>query len=512
MHTVHVRVNDAATGKPTPCRVRFTDAEGRYYAPFGRLAKFATGRNQEVGGNVLIGMKPHTYIDGTCEIRLPVGPIHVEINKGPEYTPQRLQVNVGPGKLALRFTVERWTNMRSEGWYSGDTRCHFLTPHAALLEAAAEDLAVANLLAVECQTPGPFARSFPAVPNLLAFSGQRPALESSGHLVVVNTRNVHPVLGSLGLLNCHRVVYPLRFGGPDGADDWTLADWCDQCHRKGGLVVWADPAHESAGFRYGEPLADLILGKVDVFEVDAFEDSPFDVLPDWYALLNIGLRVPLAGGSGKDNNGMVLGSMRTYARLSGQEFTYKNWIEAIRAGRTFVTNGPLLSFTVDGQEPGGAATVLPAGRPLRIRAEARGAVPFDRLELIADGKVVAETAASGSPASAVLETDLPVQASCWLAARCRGEHQLLHRPANQKVFAHTSPVYVQLEGRPFQPEAAAIPRFRAALDGMLRWVAEEARCENDAQRQRLADIFEAARQELLRRSVGGERRGVSPPV
>ena len=53
MHTVHVRVNDAATGKPTPCRVRFTDAEGRYYAPFGRLTEFATGRNEDVGGNVL---------------------------------------------------------------------------------------------------------------------------------------------------------------------------------------------------------------------------------------------------------------------------------------------------------------------------------------------------------------------------------------------------------------------------------------------------------------------------
>src|SRR5581483_9400265 len=81
MHTVHVRVNDAATGKPTPCRIRFTDAEGRYYAPFGRLTEFATGRNQEVGGNVLLGMKPHAYIDGTCEIRLPAGVLHVEIHK-----------------------------------------------------------------------------------------------------------------------------------------------------------------------------------------------------------------------------------------------------------------------------------------------------------------------------------------------------------------------------------------------------------------------------------------------
>src|SRR5262249_40703464 len=189
MHTVHVRVNDAATGKPTPCRVRFTDAEGRYHAPFGRLAEFATGRNQDVGGNVLVGLKPHAYIDGACEVRLPAGVIHVEIHKGPEYLPQRQEVRLAPGKLALRFTVQRWADLRQEGWSSGDTRCHYLTPHAALLEAGAEDLAVVNLLAEECRVRGPFGREHPAVPNLLAFSGQQPALAADGHLVTVNTHN-----------------------------------------------------------------------------------------------------------------------------------------------------------------------------------------------------------------------------------------------------------------------------------------------------------------------------------
>ena len=44
-----------------------------------------------------------------------------------------------------------------------------------------------------------------------------------------------------------------------------------------------------------------------------------------------------------ESNRVLLGSPRTYARLqAGQEFTYKAWIEAVRAGRTFVTNGPLL--------------------------------------------------------------------------------------------------------------------------------------------------------------------------
>ena len=50
---------------------------------------------------------------------------------------------------------------------------------------------------------------------------------------------------------------------------------------------------------------------------------------DCHALLNAGFRIPLVGGSDKADNLGILGRRRTYARLEpGQEFTYKNWIEA----------------------------------------------------------------------------------------------------------------------------------------------------------------------------------------
>ena len=149
-------------------------------------------------------------------------------------------------------------------------------------------------------------------------------------------------------MHCHRVVYPLSFGD----EEWTFDDWCGQCHRKKGLVVWTNPQHQTPDFLYGEPLADLILGKVDAFELTFFEDSPFDVLADYYRMLDAGLVVPLVGASAKDSNGLVIGSMRTYAYLPrDQEFNYSNWIEALRAGRTYVSNGPLLHFTINGEVP-----------------------------------------------------------------------------------------------------------------------------------------------------------------
>ena len=248
--------------------------------------------------------------------------------------------------------IERWSDVRKQGWYSGDARVHFMSPDAGLLEGQAEDVAIVNLLAMETEVKDSFGKSFCAIPSIVSFSGQSFAREVPKCGVAVNTQNVHPELGSLGLLHCHRIVYPLTFGGPNGKDDWTLHDWCDQCHRKKGLVVWTNPQHQTAAFLYGEPLADLILGKVDAFEATFWEDSPFDVLADYYRLLEAELVVPLIGASGKDSNGLPLGQMRTYAQLPrGQDFTYSNWIEAVRAGRTFVSNGPILNFMINGEVP-----------------------------------------------------------------------------------------------------------------------------------------------------------------
>jgi hypothetical protein len=520
VRTVHVRVNDADTGLPTPVRIRFVDAEGRYLAPWGRLCEFPTGPNEAVGGNLLLGARKYAYTDGTCEIQLSPGTIGVEIHKGSEYEPQHLQVVLGTGQAALRFTVRRWIDLRADGWYSADSRAHFLTPHDAIVEGAAEDLHVVNLLAREfpCQgpegweleakdpesdqtedgrscDPWPLTANPGVIPNILAFSGQHPALERQGCIVVVNTHNWHPVLGSLGLLNCHRVVYPLSFGGRNGRADRRLADWCDQCHRKGGLVVWTETRGDAGRFAYGEPLADLILGKVDAFEITG-EWSISDSVERWYSLLNAGLRVPLVGGSGKTSNRTALGMMRTYARLTpGQELSYATWVEAVRSGRTFVTNGPLLSLTVDGKDPGTIFNLPSATSRLPVRVQARSQLPFKRLELLANGTVIAGSDASGSPSSASIETDWTPGTGDWLAARCWGAS---NQPGTQqRAYAHTSPIYVAHVGKQAPADASAAAKLVNELDKMLEWVYRAGRFEHHEQREQLADIFRRARQRLL---------------
>ena len=513
LHTVHVRVNDAATGQPTPCRVRFIGPEGEYLAPFGRLTNFATRANVQIDGRLF------AYIDGTCEIELPAGQIIVHVSKGPEYTAVRHQVTLPPGQLSMRLQVERWIDMRQQRWYAGDSQVHCLTPHAALLEGEAEDIAVVNLLATECEAFDPGTRLFPvvpkppipernpsrhpAIPNILAFSGQRPALASPQCLVVVNTLNTHPQLGRLSLLNCHRIVFPLSFGGPEGLDNWSLADWCDQCHRKGGLVAWADDPDEDGLREWGEALANLMVGRVDAFSVTNFMSLGDDMICPWYGLLQCGFHVPLVGGSGKDSNAVALGSIRTYARLEpSEELSYQAWIEAVRAGRTFVTQGPLLLLTVEGQDPGWVIKLPATGGTLHVRAEASSLEPFERVEILVNGKAQACTKGQDSLTPAVAELNVQLSSSSWIAARCCNEmRDRFGKSYGPIVLAYTSPVYVELADRPMRPDEEAITVFLKSLDSTIRWIEHEARVENNRQRERLIGIVLSARAELVRRAA-----------
>jgi hypothetical protein len=494
---VHVRVNDSSTGKPTPCRIRFIGPDGQYYAPFGRLKDFATQWSTDVGGgNVKLGDKSYAYIDGTCEIALPPGPLTLEVNKGPEYTPLKQDLVLSPGKLTLRLVLNRSSDLRREGWYAGDCRAHFLSPHDALLEAAAEDLAVVNVLAFANWFGGRLTEEPRSIPGIIAFSGQQPILEKPGHLVVVNTLNTHR-LGHLALLNCHRVVYPLSLKTVADFEQWSMDDWCDQCHRKGGLVVWSEPWPSGPDDPIGEPLAHLLRGKVDALETDGLAPN-LVLLDQWYRLLNCGLRFPLVGSSGKSSNATTLGAVRTYARLEpGEEFTYKNWIEAVRSGRVFVTNGPLLLLTVENRHPGSVIDHSGRGSKAKLRAEVRSLFPLQRLELLANGTVIAAKDLSDTPNGATLEMEFPVEQSCWIAARCCGESSLQGGVYPQHVCAHTAPVYLTVENQPQLCDQESVSSVAQELDRILNWAEREGCIQTDRPRDRLAGIVRSARKKLL---------------
>ncbi len=421
MLAVHLRINDSETHQPIPVRIMITGPDGESYAPLGATAEFSLGFGEDVGGKIRQGQAVAYHVSGQCEIRLPAGwPLRIRATKGLEYQPLDQVVTLGAGQMALRFEMSRWWNRAEDGWMTADARSHFQSPHSAALESAAEDLDLTNLLVREHLYLASDGNTYQSTPNHAAWSGQSPALSLHDSQVVVNTWNTHRVLGNIALLNSHRPVYPLVFGQPYSSDDWSLVDWCQQCHRKKGLVTWTD-AFQPEG---GEALVAAILGQIDALEWSA---SPRKVpLIQWYyRLLNAGIRLPLVGASAKSSNRVALGSIRTYAQVDPQNRTYAGWIDAVRAGRTFVTNGPILRQTQ-------------SANSWSVHAECL--TSFEKLEMVRDGDVVSSSVPAKEKGLWIvsLEHEFSTEYG-WMAARCVGGESPLDSGATN--FAHTSPIY-----------------------------------------------------------------------
>ena len=85
----------------------------------------------------------------------------------------------------------------------------------------------------------------------------------------------------------------------------------------------------------------------------------------YHHLLNCGLQIPPAAGSGSGANTNPVGTNRAYV-YCGEEFTPENWFAGLRSGKVMVTNGPLLRTEVLGQMPG-HQFVLDAGESRGLR-------------------------------------------------------------------------------------------------------------------------------------------------
>ena len=163
-----------------------------------------------------------------------------------------------------------------------------------------------------------------------------------------------------------------------------------------------------------------------------------------------------------------VGTNRVYAYLGREEFNFPNFAKAVRAGNTFATTGPLLIFQADGQPPGAEITLATGGGTIEVSAEAQCFVPFHRLEVVYNGKVVASREESAGAQAMHLSEKIKLPGPGWLAARCAsqlGPTTTWHL----KIAAHTSPVYVRVPGRElFSPEAASY--FLRLIDGSQLYV------------------------------------------
>jgi hypothetical protein len=219
------------------------------------------------------------------------------------------------------------------------------------------------------------------------------------------------------------------------------------------------------------------LGHVDAYNLGDGLDADY---ARYYAFLNCGFPMPASSGT----DWWIYDHNRVYVQVEGG-FSYESWIAGLRAGRTFVTNGPLLELTVNGRGPG---AMLDATAPLQVRARAVSRLPFDRLEIVQEGEVVAEQSAIGGR-EATLEREIPVERGGWLAARVRSGAKTY---AAYTVFAHTSPVYYRVSGTP-QRLARAAGAFVDEIEASVRYIRKNYKFASQADQALALGRFEEGR-------------------
>ncbi|MBS0396517.1 MAG: CehA/McbA family metallohydrolase, partial [Proteobacteria bacterium] len=240
---------------------------------------------------------------------------------------------------------------------------------------------------------------------------------------------------------------------------------------------------------------DVALGKVDYIEIVGFADHR-STAGVWYRLLNLGFRLPAAGGTDAMANYASLrgpvGMNRAYVALPEQAggVDADAWFAALKAGRSFATNGPLLDFSLGGQ-PIGGELALAGARAVPYRVHLASIVPVDHLEVVCNGRVAAAIRLAGARTAVDATGSLRLAESGWCVLRASSDHAE-YPVLDNYPYATTSPVYVTVGGRPSRAPADAA-WFAAWIDRMRESVERHPDWNSPAEKAAVLDRLAAAR-------------------
>jgi len=171
----------------------------------------------------------------------------------------------------------------------------------------------------------------------------------------------------------------------------------------------------------------------------------------------------------------------------------ESWLDGLKAGRSFVTNGPMLALQVNGQGIGETVRLDAPGK-VRVEAEVQSAFPLSALELIVDGNCVRSEACPATPGEGGIVikqwvSDIPMVRSGWVGLRTRGPES--RHVFDDPVWAHTSPVFVTVAGQPIAGKKDAA-FFVEWIDRLIDSMDRHNRYAKPGDRQRVEALFRRA--------------------
>jgi hypothetical protein len=494
---VRVEVVDEATGRAVPARA---------YLWRGRTPVLPAGFSSYSRGDEL-----HFLVPGEFELDLDPGKYTLRIERGLEYVPAELELEV-PREGAVPVRLRRWVEMNHEGWYSADMHVH-RDPADIPLILGAEDLNFVPTITTHVWS-NDVSQPWKSLPDF-------PVVVEPGRLFTANAQEVERIQGGPGAVILLAKGLPLPF---EGYEHYPPA------------VTYTRKVHEMGGYVEGDKLfwldtfVNAALGEIDFIELNCNHFLPrlvdADLMPwsHWpiefgyrgprgfalwmmdlyYRILNSGIQLPLSAGSANGVKATPVGYDRVYVRLGQEKLDYPAFMNALKRGRSFSTNGPILELAVDGASGPGDRIDIRRGQELRFRARARSRSALESLQLIVNGEVVAEQTGQ-DVRELTLEKALRFDRSSWAAARAfeRAATAESWQPAGL-VFAHTSPVYFLLKGKPVVVPASV----RDLLQKIDRLIAHTERLDGfreERHRKETLDVYRQARG-VLERRLGRLRR------
>jgi hypothetical protein len=468
---VIITVVAETSDRPVPCRVHLKDAAGKAQRAASLPFWF-----------------DHFCCPGNAELSLPPGKYTYEIERGPEYRTVSGSFTLGArGETKIVARLQRLMDLTQEGWWSGELHIHRPIEDIELL-ARAEDLHVAPVITWWNNSNLWATKPLPAE-SLRRLPGDRYAFLLAGE----DEREG-------GALLYFHLPRPLAIAGASREYPSPLRFVAEARKHKGAWIDvekpfwWDVPVWVASGQVDSIGLANNHMCRDRMSESEAWgKPRVVERLPPplgngfwsqeiYYHLLNCGVRLPPSAGSASGVLPNPVGYNRVYVHL-GPELKYDAWWEGLRAGRSFVTNGPLLRVRADGRLPGHVFTAA-AGTELSIdlRADLTGRDAIRFVEIVQNGTLVrcvrTEELQRTGNLGAVKFTE-----SGWFLVRAIADNPKTFR------FASTAPFYVEV-GESKRRISRASARF------FVEWVRERAarvKLDDAAERAEVLRHHESAR-------------------
>lgn len=440
-------ITDKTSGQAMPARIHLKDSSGKAHLP----KQFPFWRD-------------HFVCAGEARLELAPGHYTVEVERGPEFSAHRGEFDITAGSPTnLAIALHRIVDLTAEGWWSGELHVHRPIADAELLMAA-EDLHVAQFI-TWWNKQNHWSNGPPDNP-LRQFDGNRFA-----HVLAGEDEREG---GALLYFNLQK---PLAITSAARHFPSSLV-YAAEARKQSGVFIdiekpfwWDFPLWIASGVCDSVGIANNHMHRSGMYNGEAWgrarDTNAFPTLRGngfwtqeiYYHALNCGLRIPPSAGSASGVLPNPVGYNRVYV-YAGSELTDEKWWEGLRAGRSFVSNGPLLRCRTNGKPPG-EVFVADKKVELEIDAVLDSRDPVPAVEIIRDGKVVRSVPLPANGQRAILGT-LTFNQSGWFLVRAISSEPKTFR------FASSAPFYVEVGKTKRISKASAQFFVDWVIEGMAR--------------------------------------------